>query len=168
MIVIKELTEDHIQLVREWRNQPEIKSFFIYDDDISEEEQIKWYEDYKKDHKDICFIAYVDDMPIGFVGLYFDTQFKIAEFGRLMIGEKSAWGKGYGTEITKQACRYAFQQLGIDLICLEVFEDNTRAIKAYESVGFSIKEDRKEERGKYMVTMALHLSECKWEINHVG
>jgi UDP-4-amino-4,6-dideoxy-N-acetyl-beta-L-altrosamine N-acetyltransferase len=159
MLRIEPLTEDHIQTVRVWRNQPEIKNYFIYDKDISEEEQIKWFEKYEQDDKDHCFIVFEGDNPIGFVGLYIDNDWKIAEFGRLMIGEKSAWGKGYGTEITEMACNYAFEQLNIELVYLEVFEDNTRAIKAYESVGFKVKNEQKEERGKKMVVMALHVTE---------
>lgn len=154
------LTEEYIFHMMRWRNQPEIKSHFIYDGDITEEQQLKWWEEYQKDDKYYSFIATDAGIPIGSVSLYADLNYKIAEFGRLMIGEKSAWGKGYGTVITKLTCGYGFDVLNLDMIYLEVFEDNIRAIKAYEKVGFSAKET-KEERGKKMLVMALHRTERK-------
>ncbi len=157
-ITIELLTEEHIQHMRIWRNQPEIKSHFIYDGDITEEQQIKWWTEYKADDKYYSFIAFEDGKSIGSVSLYADTDWKVAEFGRLMVGEKSVWGKGYGTVITELACNYGFDELNLDLIFLEVFEDNIRAIRAYEKVGFATKETRKES-DKNMLVMALHKTE---------
>ena len=155
------LTEEYIFHMMRWRNQPEIKSYFIHDGDITEEQQLKWWEDYQKDDKYYSFIATdANNIPIGSVSLYVDLDYKIGEFGRLMIGEKSAWGKGYGTMITGLTCSYGFENLNLDMIYLEVFEDNERAIKAYDKVGFATKET-KEERGKIMLVMALHKTERK-------
>ncbi len=158
MITIKLLTEEYIHHMRHWRNQSEIKSHFIYDGDITRLEQIKWWKEYQEDDKYYSFIAFEDGNPIGSVSLYADKDYKIAEFGRLMIGEKSAWGKKYGTVITELTCNYGFDVLNLDLIFLEVFEYNVRAVKAYEKVGFATKET-KEERGEKMLVMALHRKE---------
>jgi RimJ/RimL family protein N-acetyltransferase len=57
---------------------------------------------------------------------------------RIVIGEKEAWGKGYGTEATTLVAQQAFEQLGLDAVRLEVFRHNTRAIAAYERVGFVV------------------------------
>jgi RimJ/RimL family protein N-acetyltransferase len=135
MISIKPLTEEHIQTVRLWRNQDDVRKYFTESKEITEQQQIKWYEEYKQDDKDHCFIAYEDDTPIGFSCVYIDTDWCIAEFGRLMIGEKSARGKGYGIDITRLTCEYAFNK-DVQLIYLEVLKDNARAIKTYEAVGF--------------------------------
>lgn len=55
---------------------------------------------------------------------------------RIVIGEKDAWGRGYGTEATKLVMEESFDELDIDEVRLEVFKHNPRAIAAYRRVGF--------------------------------
>lgn len=57
---------------------------------------------------------------------------------RIVIGEKDVWGRGYGTEATRLAVEEAFDALGLTAVRLEVFRHNTRAIAAYERVGFEV------------------------------
>lgn len=55
---------------------------------------------------------------------------------RIVIGEKSAWGQGFGTEATSLAIAEAFDSLDLNTIHLEVFSHNRRAQRAYLRVGF--------------------------------
>ncbi len=55
---------------------------------------------------------------------------------RIVIGEKSSWGKGFGTEATSLAVAEAFESLGLKAVHLEVFSHNQRAQQAYLRVGF--------------------------------
>ncbi len=55
---------------------------------------------------------------------------------RIVIGEKECWGKGYGTEATRLVMAEAFERQRLDVVRLEVFRHNTRAIAAYRRVGF--------------------------------
>ena len=55
---------------------------------------------------------------------------------RLVIGEKDAWGRGFGTEATDLVLAEAFLRLGLDRVNLEVFRHNPRAQRAYARVGF--------------------------------
>ena len=54
----------------------------------------------------------------------------------VVIGERSAWGVGIGTDATRTTCRYAFDRLNLHRVHLWVFADNAAAIRAYEKVGF--------------------------------
>ncbi len=55
---------------------------------------------------------------------------------RIVIGEKSAWGQGFGTEATSLAVAEAFESLDLNTVRLEVFSHNERAQHAYLRVGF--------------------------------
>lgn len=55
---------------------------------------------------------------------------------RILIGEKSAWGQGFGTEATSLAVAEAFESWGMNAVRLEVFAHNQRAQQAYLRVGF--------------------------------
>ena len=56
----------------------------------------------------------------------------------ITIGERDAWGRGLGTEATELMLEHAFERLGLHRVGLSVFSYNTRAIRAYEKVGFRI------------------------------
>ncbi len=56
----------------------------------------------------------------------------------ITIGERDAWGRGYGTDTTRLMLAHAFAGLGLHRLGLSVFEFNTRAIRSYEKVGFVV------------------------------
>jgi RimJ/RimL family protein N-acetyltransferase len=64
---------------------------------------------------------------------------------RIVIGEKDAWGNGFGTEATRLAAEIVFASLPVSRFRLEVFAHNERARRAYARVGFR-PYDRYEER----------------------
>lgn len=55
---------------------------------------------------------------------------------RIVIGEKDAWGQGFGTEATALVLAEAFLRLDLQRVNLEVFAHNPRAQRAYQRVGF--------------------------------
>ncbi|AFS77521.1 acetyltransferase, GNAT family [Gottschalkia acidurici 9a] len=52
------------------------------------------------------------------------------------IGEKDMWGKGIGTSAISLILEFAFNELNLHRIYLQVFSFNERAIKLYEKIGF--------------------------------
>ena len=83
----------------------------------------------------------------------------------ITIGEKDAWGQGYGTEATRLMLNHAFGALGLHRIALFVFEFNERAIRAYKRCGFVI-EGRSRESifrdGRWWDEIAMSLLESDW------
>ncbi len=55
---------------------------------------------------------------------------------RIVIGESRFWNRGFGSETTRLMLREAFERHYVDVVNLEVFDYNERAIKAYSRVGF--------------------------------
>lgn len=55
---------------------------------------------------------------------------------RIVIGEKLAWGHGFGTDATRLVVAEVFETLGLETIQLEVFEHNLRARHVYKRLGF--------------------------------
>ena len=54
------------------------------------------------------------------------------------IGEREFWGKGYGTDAMGLILRYAFTELNLRRVSLNVFEFNQRALRSYEKAGFQL------------------------------
>ena len=51
----------------------------------------------------------------------------------ITIGEKDAWGQGYGTEATELMLEHAFERLRLHRVTLSVFAFNERAIRSYRN-----------------------------------
>mgnify|MGYP000557155954 CR=1 FL=1 len=73
--------------------------------------------------------------PIGTTALIgLDWRNRTAEFG-IIIGEPTARGKGYGTEITRLVRDYAFDTLGLHRLEADADPRNAASIRALERVG---------------------------------
>lgn len=77
-----------------------------------------------------------DARPLGLANLRdFDTRRDNAGLG-IWIG-KPFWDQGFGKDAVRTLCRYAFDDMHVRSIYLDVRADNSRAIAAYRAVGFS-------------------------------
>jgi diamine N-acetyltransferase len=54
----------------------------------------------------------------------------------IILGDKTAWGKGYGSEVMKLLLDYAFGSLNFHRVAIGVVGTNERALRFYEKVGF--------------------------------
>ena len=75
---------------------------------------------------------------IGFIGLEGNMATHADAFVGIGIGEKDFWGKGCGTEAMQLVLQYAFLELNLHRVSLDVFEYNQRAIASYEKAGFKM------------------------------
>lgn len=77
------------------------------------------------------------DEFIGTTGLTdVDQRVSRSCYFRILIGEPRYWNRGYGTETTRLMMLEAFERHDLELVRLEVFDYNERAIATYERVGF--------------------------------
>ncbi len=53
------------------------------------------------------------------------------------IGEREMWGKGIGTSAMSLLLEFAFHELNLHRVYLQVFSFNDRGIKLYEKMGFT-------------------------------
>ncbi len=83
----------------------------------------------------------------------------------ITIGERDAWGHGYGTEATRLMVDHAFGTLGLHRISLTVFEFNERAVRSYVSCGF-VAEGRGRESirrdGRWWDEVSMSILESDW------
>jgi RimJ/RimL family protein N-acetyltransferase len=137
--------EDIPTFVR-WLNDPEVRQYLVMYEPMSQAQEERWFEARLERENDFLFTiealiegdqADADEwVHIGNVGLHrVDWKNRTAVFG-IVLGEKAYWGRGYGTDATRTMLRFAFQELNLHRVELEVFEFNPRAARCYEKAGF--------------------------------
>jgi RimJ/RimL family protein N-acetyltransferase len=104
----------------------------------------------------------LDGVHIGNVSLrQASPEDRSAELG-ITIGDKRYWDRGYGSDAMYVTCRFGFQHMNLHRIGLDVFDDNPRAMRVYERLGF-VHEGRKRDAdfrdGKYRDKVMMSLLE---------
>jgi RimJ/RimL family protein N-acetyltransferase len=124
------------QTVAEWSNNDEYLR--LADDDparpIPPEEQSPARPDMNSFGFSLRTLA--DDRLIGGCALFnIKWTHRTAGLG-LVIGEPSYWGRGYGGDALALLVGYAFRELNLYRVGLDVMSYNTRAVRLYEKFGF--------------------------------
>ncbi|PJA01923.1 N-acetyltransferase [bacterium (Candidatus Gribaldobacteria) CG_4_10_14_0_2_um_filter_41_16] len=123
----------------DWLNDPAVNKYLTTKESTIDE--LRQY--IKKQVQDpnsffVGIFEKTNDLHIGNIKLEpIDWKNKKAVFG-ILIGNKSYWNKGIGTEATKLICDYAFKKMGMEKVELGVIASNIPAIKSYEKVGFKV------------------------------
>jgi len=85
-----------------------------------------------------------DGRLIGFVVLWITSWPWAEAMVAIGVGKAADRGRGYGTDAMRLALRYAFAELNLERVTLQVYSLNPRAIHAYEKAGF-VREGQERE-----------------------
>lgn len=84
-----------------------------------------------------CIRSLEDDRLLGDLNLDVIYQWlSRAAFVGIGINDRGDWGRGFGSDAMRIALRFAFLELNLHRVMLNVFEYNPRAIRTYEKIGF--------------------------------
>ncbi len=128
-----------------WFNDPEVRQYLLMYMPMSLAEEEKWFERQLEDQNNRVFaIETTDGVHIGNCGLHdFDWKNSKAELG-IVIGEKEYWSKGYGSDAVRTLVGFAFGEMNLHRVQLEVYDFNPRALHCYEKCGFQVEGRQRE------------------------
>ena len=152
-VLLTELRDADSPALFRWINDRELVELSSTFAPVDRESHERWFDDVRGrgDVEIFAIRTASDERLVGSCQLRgIDRERGTAEL-QIRIGERDAWGRGYGTEAVRLLLRRAFEELGLERVELQVFPSNARAIRAYEKAGFS----RTGERGGQVV-MAAH------------
>ena len=124
---------------RAWINDPETARLIDRAGPVGQAEHENWYRSLMASPTAAVFAVdrLIDGAFIGVVWLYdIHERHRRAEV-RIVIGEKSTWGGGYGPDALRVLARIAFDALKLDKLWADVLATNPRAARAFERAGFS-------------------------------
>ncbi len=169
LVYLRPLDRADAPAVVPWVNDPEItRSLRIYRP-LNLQAEEEYIDQIRKSETDVTLGLCVrgDDRFIGVTGLHaIDFKNRHTGFG-IVIGERTEWDKGYGTDATRLMVNYAFATLNLNRVWLQVYEFNVRGRKTYEKVGFRVEGIQRQDRysdGRYWDTTLMAVLREEWKI----
>lgn len=167
-VYLRGLESSDYQTTFTWRNDDEISSmvggqkYFV----TLEKERL-WAERVAADNNNVRLMVCLkhSNTPIGIVSLTDINYVNRSAHSHILLGDKSVWGNGYGTEALKLLLRYAFEELGINRIEALILDSNIGSYKMHEKCGY-IKEGVKRnsifKNGQYHNQILVSVLKDEW------
>lgn len=150
-ITLTKLNEDSLELLRNWRNTPEISDNMEFRNYISREEQELWFRNLCLKTNYYYIISYCEK-KIGLIHLNnFDDTGTSAHAG-LFIADKEYVGTGVSLGASLLLLNFAFEELKLQVIYAKVKRDNLPAIKYNSGLGFVFDKHLNNEFSLYQTT----------------
>ena len=149
------LNSSSMDMLRNWRNEPEIMKWCRQTDLITDNDQTKWYYTQAEDPTIRMYLIHTNDAPAGVCGLTgIDHINGRAEFSLYI--DPGVQRKGFG--------RMALSNLNLNLIWGESFDGNP-AVKMFRSLGFVFEGTRRQfyfKNGKYIDAHLQSITAEEW------
>jgi len=137
-VYLRSIEPDDIAFLHNWANDPETRGLTGEIRPSSYADTLEFYQKVQK-NEDRIWLAVVlreTNQTIGETGLLrMFPAWRTTDWS-LIIGEKAARGKGYGTEVAQLMLNYAFGHLNFHRVAIGVVGFNTGALRFYERLGF--------------------------------
>ncbi len=128
------LSDEEVEMVRRWRNHPEVRRWMYTDHEISKEEHLSFIETLRHDKRNFYYLVYKVDKAVGVLSLTrVDFRNRNAYFG--IYGNPEEKIHGAALILEKSAISLAFDVAQLHTLKLEVIEDNERAINFLQKDG---------------------------------
>ncbi|TMJ08797.1 MAG: GNAT family N-acetyltransferase [Bacillati bacterium ANGP1] len=127
----------HLENSLRWLNDPEVTHYLLMTIGVTRGMEEEWFDRVQK--RDTEFVwAILDDQDrhIGFTGIHrINWKLRLGGTGTV-IGEKSAWRKGFGSDAMQVRTKFAFETLGLHRLESEARADNIGSQRALEKAGY--------------------------------
>jgi len=152
-----------------WFNDPEVCRYNAHHRFPYGQEELMEYVDGQSGARDrlvLAIIERIDDSHVGNISLQsIDSVERSAEFA-IVIGEKSAWGKGYSKEAARLIIEHGFGMLNLHRIYCGTSSENVPMQKLALAMGFSPEGRRREalyKDSRYWDIIEYGLLQAEWQ-----
>ncbi|MDQ7794876.1 MAG: GNAT family protein [bacterium] len=169
-VILRPPERSDVPMFQRWINDREVNRWLITPWPMSLAEEERWYERITSSSTDkILVITTADGTPVGNLGLHrIDHRYRNAELG-IAIFEKGYWGQGLGTDAITTFLRFAFDEWNLHRVTLVVREDNHRARRCYDKVGFVVEGVEREAQfsgGRFVNMVRMGILDREFRARH--
>jgi len=146
-VTLKPIARHEIEMVRGWRNSPEVARYHAARDPISAAQQRAWFEQVSGSERWFVTVIFDrrTDRPIGVAHLKdIDRTHRRAECG-LYIGETELRDNVFASEAFFLILEYAFAELELHKVYGHYLATNTRAARLNAGFGFEVEGRYRDE-----------------------
>lgn len=147
-LVYKRVTQEDIELIRHWRNQPFIRDTMQFRDHITPEMQSKWFESINNKHN-YYFIIYTQGKPVGLINCKNADPLTREAEGGIFIWDQSYWNTPIPVFAALTMLEGVFEIFGATGSSIAtVAKNNTKAIRFNKMLGYEV--DNSVESGDFI------------------
>ncbi|MFN8384581.1 MAG: GNAT family protein [Anaerolineales bacterium] len=175
-IRLRAVEREDVSKFHEWVNDPEVTRGLAMYLPMSLADEEYWFDSHaKRDPREKPFAIDVRKGKswklIGNCGVFGISDVNSsAELG-IMLGDKTEWNKGYGSEVMSLLVRHCFETLNLNRAYLKVYTENVRAVRSYEKAGFVLEGRLREavyKFGKYDDVLVMSVLRSEWTSRLAG
>ncbi len=136
VISLRDIAPADKEMIRVWRNLPEIRKYMYTDHIITCEEHDAWFERIAVDPTCRYWIIACDKEDVGVANLYAIDNRNQRCYWAFYVVSPNVRGKGVGTFAEYLVLRYVFEELNLNKVCCEVLDFNRGVVRMHKSFGF--------------------------------
>jgi len=134
---LREIGPDDRDMIREWRNLPQVADYMYTDHVISPEEHEAWFLRVLKDPSCKYWIIVCDGEDVGLANLYAIDQRNRRCYWAFYVVSPNARGKGVGSYVEYAVLNHVFDELKLEKLCCEVLSFNRGVVEIHRRFGFA-------------------------------
>ena len=142
-IDLTRLTEEDIELVRQWRNSPQIRQYMEFREDITLEMQKKWF-DSINNINNFYFIIHFEGQKIGLINSSNIDWDEISSDGGIFLWEEKYYETFVPVWASLIELETTFLVFNATRSYIKTLKDNPRAIKLNTHLGYELVKDQED------------------------
>ncbi len=136
---LRPIAQDDLDSLRRWMDDSEVMRYWAIPEPLVTEQSFEADLNGRFARFDSAGYFIIEDPTGSAIGRIEFERLSVLERSAevmILIGEREAQGKGYGTDAMTALLGYLFHQRDLHRVWLTVLSDNAVAIKSYERAGF--------------------------------
>ncbi|MCL2485756.1 MAG: GNAT family N-acetyltransferase [Endomicrobia bacterium] len=168
-LILRAFRESDLDDYNEYSSQPETGPNAGWKPHESKEESLKWLKEFIEKDESWAVIEKESGKLIGITALYPDKKRQHDDARNLgYVFNSKFWGKGYATESSLAAIKYAFETMKLELLSINHFTFNERSMSVIKKCGFryegTLKEAFKSFDGNVYDDVLYSMTKEEWKM----
>jgi len=134
-LTLRDMQPDDLEMVRSWRNHPNVRCHMLTQHEISAEEHAQWFGRVQQDPQRHVVLVHEQQQPLGLVHFTPVNPHGVVDWGFYLTPQAP---KGSGSKLARMALDFAFKQQGWHKVCGQVISINAASRRFHLKMGFTL------------------------------